>query len=88
MGSDRSRKRPGFVGRTIAALIMLGVLLGAYRWLGQGANVWEPDFFPNAEERISRLFDWSDDTIRDKTRQEPPNTPDTRHNNRKQGGHR
>lgn len=37
----------------IVSLVMVGFVLGMYRWLGKGAQIWDPGWWTNAQQTMS-----------------------------------
>lgn len=48
----------GFIGRVLGVLIVLGIVLGLWRYLGAGAGIGSPDWFGNAFDTVGRFLDW------------------------------
>lgn len=55
------------VRRFVAALFAVGVVLGCWRFLGDGADLTDPQWLGNATSNVRELFGWSNETVRDRT---------------------
>lgn len=56
-----SKTRKGCVsviGRGLGALVMVGVVLALWRYLGQGAGIGSPEWLDNATASIEALMGW------------------------------
>lgn len=49
--------KSGF-SRAIATIVIIGVVLGVARWLGDGASLTDPQWFTNATAKVQALMDW------------------------------
>ena len=50
----KAAKRP--VRSLVASILMLGVVLGIWRFLGDGANITDPQWVPNAIANMKELM--------------------------------
>lgn len=39
--------------------VVLGIVLGGWRYVGKGVPVWSPDWWHNANQTIQSWFDWT-----------------------------
>lgn len=56
--SSRKGSTPGMLARVAALIITAIVVLGAFRYLGDGVSMTDPAFWTNAETKISALMKW------------------------------
>lgn len=70
MGSNSSgstsldKQAKSGVTRAVMSLVVLGVVLGAWRWLGKGTPIWEFDqWFTNASSTLSGFMDKSPELV-------------------------
>lgn len=58
------------LGRLLAILVAIGVVLAGWRYLGQGVGIGSPGWLNNAFDSVLAFFSWSDGVatkIRDAT---------------------
>lgn len=60
------------VKRFVGVLLVVGAVLGAWRYLGDGASITDPQWFDNASANVRELLGWSDGTVRDRTQRGHP----------------
>lgn len=53
----------------LTTVLVIGVVIGAWRVLGGGADITDPQWPANAYETVRDWFDGADDTIRKRTDQ-------------------
>lgn len=55
----------------VTTLVVIGVVLGVWRFLGDGADITDPEWPRNAYETIKEWSEGADDTIGDRTERIP-----------------
>lgn len=55
---------PDMVKRALGVLLIIGVVLGLWRYLGDGASITDPAWSRNAERKVASWFDESDRLVR------------------------
>lgn len=57
--------------RVLAVLFAIGVVVGSWRVLGDGADITDPAWVTNATKNVGELFGWSDEAVRERTKNSP-----------------
>lgn len=64
-----SRKRRGGLGtvvkRVLGGLVLIGVVIGIWRYLGDGAALGSAEWFNNATDTVQGFIDWVQARARD-----------------------
>jgi len=57
----------GTRARIVGGLVLLGVIIGCWRYLGQGSDLTSPDWFAQTTDTLRSFGDWVSDRIREAT---------------------
>lgn len=52
-------------GRMLATLVIIGVVLGVWRYLGQGAGITDAGWFERAASSVESLMQWANQQVRE-----------------------
>lgn len=56
---SRSAGPGGASKRLLIALVSVGVVLGAWRWVGQGVDVTDPRWLSNVTDTVAEFGSWA-----------------------------